>query len=85
MICQYMYPRCDPSTQMLLPMCEQSCSHFTEMCAYGFRTLQNLVDTDVEPIAELFVIDCTDQFRIFASANIRVNTEDCYDLYGKPL
>ena len=69
---------------MLLPMCEQDCSHFTGMCAYGFRTLRSLANT-VEPIAELFIINCTDQFSTFASANISVNTEDCYDLYGKQL
>ncbi|XP_065910186.1 hepatocyte growth factor receptor-like isoform X3 [Dysidea avara] len=80
MICQYVYPRCDNDTQALLPVCEDICSEYTENCIYAFRALPEVAR--VRPIAESFIVNCTNQFSAFGSVNF--DTENCYDFYLVP-
>jgi len=71
-----MYPRC---TQTLLPVCEDICLEYNENCFYAFRALPEVAL--LNPIAELFILNCTNQFTAFGSVNIDV--ENCYDFYCK--
>ena len=79
MICQYVYPRCNSTTQALLPVCVDNCLDYTEMCEYGFNALRG--SSFIYPIFEMLVINCTHQFRAFGS--VTVDLESCYHLYCK--
>ena len=79
MICQYVYPRCNSTTQTLLPVCVDNCLSYTEMCGYGFDALRG--STFLFPIFEMLIINCTDQFRAFGS--VTVDLESCYNFYCK--
>ena len=79
MICQYVYPRCNSTTQTLLPVCVDNCLSYTEMCGYGFNALR--ASPFLLPIFEMLIINCTHQFRAFGS--VAVDLESCYNFYCK--
>ena len=79
MICQYVYPRCNSTTQTLLPVCVNDCIEKTEMCAFYVNALEN--STSLNPLFGVLVINCTDQFAAFGS--VTVDSESCYNYYGK--
>ena len=79
MVCQFVYPRCNSTTQALLPVCMDNCLNYTEMCGYGFTALRG--STLLYPIFDMLVINCTNQFRAFGS--VTIDLENCYNLYCK--
>lgn len=79
MICQSVYPRCNSTTQALLPVCTDHCTQMIRMCEFGFIALNT--SAFINPLFEVFVIDCTNQFRAFGS--VTVDSESCYHFYCK--
>ena len=79
MICQSVYPRCNSTTQALLPVCVDDCVTKIEMCAFAITALETSVF--LHPLFEALIINCTDQFRAFGS--VTVDSESCYNYYGK--
>ena len=79
MICQYIYPRCNSTTQALLPVCVDDCVAKTEMCAFYVNALET--SDALNPLFEVLTINCTDQFAAFGS--VTVDSERCYNYYGK--
>lgn len=79
-VCQSVYPRCNSTTQSLLPVCMANCMENVDgTCRFGFRALN--VSAIINPLFEVLVIDCTNQFRAFGSVNI--DLDSCYDFYCK--
>ena len=79
MICQSVYPRCNNTTQALLPVCVDDCVMKIEMCVFAITALETSVF--LHPLFEALIINCTDQFRAFGS--VTVDSESCYNYYGK--
>ena len=79
MICQSVYPRCNSTTQALLPVCVDDCITKIEMCAFAIPALET--SAFLHPLFEALIINCTDQFRAFGS--VPVDSESCYNYYGK--
>ena len=82
MICQSVYPRCNSTTQALLPVCVDDCVAKINMCIPAI-TLAALETSAflLHPLFEMISINCTDQFRAFGS--VPVDSENCYNYYGK--
>ena len=76
MICQYVYPRCNMTTQALLPVCVDNCLDYVEMCEDGFANLSQLAINENNSFWEQLVINCSDQFRNLGS--VSVDAEECY-------
>jgi len=81
MICQSVYPRCNSTTQALLPVCTSNCMKNFDSCSFAFNALSVSNAINVNPIFELLIINCTNQFRAFES--VSVDSANCYSLYGK--
>ena len=79
MICQYVYPRCNSTTQVLLPVCTDNCVEMTEMCIFGFNSLNHAGFPN--PLFEELIINCTNQFRVFGL--VASDSESCYNFYSK--
>ena len=83
MICQSVYPRCNSTTQALLPVCKNNCLDYTEMCEYGFKNLSQMAISENNSLWEQLVFNCSDQFRMLSSVN--VEAEECYNFYCKSM
>ena len=81
MICQYVYPRCNSTTQTLQPVCKNNCLNYTEMCEDGFRNLSQMAISENNSLWQQLVFNCSDQFRMFSS--VTVDLEECYHFYCK--
>ena len=79
MICQSVYPRCNSTTQALLPVCVDDCIAKTDTCSSAITALET--SASLHPLYEMLAINCTDQFRTFES--VTVDSESCYNYYGK--
>ena len=79
MICQSVYPRCNSTTQTLLPVCVDDCIAKTDTCSSAITALET--SASLHPLFETIAINCTDQFRAFGS--VPVDSESCYNYYGK--
>ena len=79
MVCQYVYPRCNSTTKVLLPVCTDNCAEMIEMCKFGFNSLA--VTNFVDSLFEVLIINCTNQFKIFGS--VTSDPESCYNFYCK--
>ena len=76
MICQYVYPRCNSTTQALLPVCVDNCINYTVMCKDGFSKLSQMAINESNSFYEQLVINCSDQFRIFDP--VTIEEEECH-------
>ncbi|XP_065910189.1 hepatocyte growth factor receptor-like isoform X5 [Dysidea avara] len=83
-VCQYVYPRCNDTTQALVPVCEDSCLSFAERCSLQVERL-TVISVNVQLISTLLTVNCTDQFNAFGSISIDANPEHCYDYYTVPM
>ena len=79
MICQSVYPRCNSTTQALLPVCVDDCIAKTDTCSSAITALET--SASLHPLYEMLTINCTDQFKAFGS--VPVDSESCYNYYGK--
>ena len=79
MICQSVYPRCNSTTQALLPVCVDDCIAKTDTCSSAITALET--SASLHPLYEMLTINCTDQFRAFGS--VPVDSESCYNYYSK--
>ena len=76
MICLSIYPRCNVTTQTLLPPCMDDCLHYTSKCDRYSMTLQAFISFS-DDLTSLFYLNCSAPFRSFSSPN--VDTENCYN------
>lgn len=76
MICLSIYPRCDNTTQALIPPCMNDCLEYTAKCTVQVIAIEvfNINDNELD---ELLILNCSALFRAFDSVN--VDTENCYN------
>ena len=81
MICLSIYPRCNVTTQALLPPCTDDCLYYASKCGRHSMTLQALVSLNIDDVTSFFYLNCSAPFRAFSSPN--VDTENCYSFNRK--
>lgn len=77
MSCLSIYPRCNITTQVLLPPCEDDCLEYTNICDNRIRSSVFLSNTD-NPLDPKFFFNCSTPFRAFSSV-ASVDTDKCYN------
>ena len=81
MICQSMYPQCDNRAQAVVPVCMDNCLNYTQLCGTWFIDLQMIANVVVDPLVQLFVLNCSDQFQHFQSITVDTGPNNCYNFY----
>ena len=81
MSCLSIYPRCNITTQALLPPCEDDCLEYTNICDDRIKSSVFLSSSD-NPFDTKFILTCSAPFRAFSSV-ASVDTDKCYNFSCK--
>ena len=80
--CLSIYPRCNGTTQALVPPCMEDCMEYSDLCDLTrFFVFPDIPDLNRDSLDAMFLLPCSNPYRAFSS--VIVDTENCFNFSCK--